>query len=93
MILKFVLYPTKEGEAVQEVVVECSGFNQSYVDQGDHEPKDTRFKAHFDIRGNTDTGSMEVCCENTAIYVMNDNGRTIDSYRWKKTPDNLIKRM
>lgn len=98
MILKFVLYPTKDGDQkTQEIFIECGGFNQSYCDRPERAGQ-TNYEnfAHFAIsgtRGKDVMTSMMVDCPNTAVYVMNDSGKTIDSYRWTKTEDGEIKRM
>lgn len=92
MILKFVLYPTAKRETVQEIFVECGGFNQSYFEPDD----EMNGHAHFAIngtRGPNAINEMEIDCANTVVYVMNDSGKTVDSYRWTKTEDGAIKRM
>ena len=75
MILKFVLYPSQDSDQkVQETLIECDGFNQSYY------PDDDEKKGHayfaIDAKGSYDSVcDVDVDCANTRVYVMNDNGK------------------
>ena len=87
MILKFVLYPSKDSDQkVQEIFIDCESFNQSYFEETD----EMRNYANFSTINSND--NLNVDCENTVVYVMNANGKTIDSYRWKNV-EGVIKRM
>jgi len=88
MFLKFVIYPSQDGDQkTQETLIECAGFNQSYYADDD----ENNGYACFAIDDKSGP-NVNVDCANTRVYVMNDNGKTIDSYHWRNI-DGVIKRL
>jgi hypothetical protein len=82
MFIKIVRYESE----VSEQVIECREFTQCYT-------PDTQGKeAYFMIYGKLEPQTINIECATTAVYIMSDTGKTIDSYKWREF-DGVVKRM
>lgn len=85
MFVKFVRYPESESESVSEQMIECLEFTQCYTEKNGG--------AYFMTYGKgLESQTINIICERTAVYVMSESGKTIDSYKWRNI-DGVIKRV
>jgi len=84
MFIKFVHYPNTSKGTMVERVIECREFHQGYSEKGR--------EATFMIDSPTRNYEVVVQCVETSVYIMSNEGKTIDSYKWRGV-DGIITRM
>jgi len=67
----------------RDTIIECDRY--SMWEMGPNQPDDPiPNKIMIEIRGNTDTDYEVLKDGNTVVYILNNLGKTIDTYRWPK---------
>lgn len=87
MFLKLVYKPSDYNEDLSERIIECNDVIVGY--KSDPQP----LQVFIDIiKEDLTIQQIEIVCGSTDIYIMSNEGKTIDSYRWHEI-DGVVKRI
>jgi hypothetical protein len=90
MFVKFIECPEKgSGDLVRERIVECASYLFEY-DKEDWMIGMFYFGRQLGGGGiiYSSESDVHVILHQTQVYIMSENGKTIDSYRWSKDEEN-----